>query len=68
MSRWSPRLRDLEARLSGGGCDGRVGWGCGQTGDFKGLARLGLDPFAIDVAFLLEEGWVFKLEGCIDVS
>ena len=35
--------------------------GIGRTGNFKGLAGLGLDPLAIDVAFLFEERWVFEL-------
>ena len=32
------------------------------TSDLEGFARLGLDPFSIDVAFLLEERGVFELE------
>lgn len=32
------------------------------TSDLEGFARLGLDPFSIDVAFLLEERGIFELE------
>lgn len=33
----------------------------GLTVHFKGLAGLGTNPFAIDVAFLNEERWIFQL-------
>ncbi len=58
-SEYSAPIRIASHTLASGGI---------PTFDFECLARLRLHPFAVDVAFLLEEGFIIKLVGIVSES